>query len=104
MFPGIDGFRWDAGHIIFLGAFFSLAAIIVSTVIAAYLRTLRDEVPEREQAIRWHVDFSELSPADRRCRHELNGEIHRRQCPNEFDCRGCETHPTFLKAEPGPMA
>jgi glycine cleavage system H lipoate-binding protein len=106
MFPGVDGFRWDAGHIIFLGAFFSVAIIIAATLIAALVRSLRDRAPHREQAIRWHRDFSELPEADRRCRHELTGEVHSRQCPNQLDCRSCQDHPKFLRAQHsvGPMA
>lgn len=105
MFPGVSGFQWDAGHIIFLGAFFSVAILIAATLIAALLRSLRDLAPQRAEAIRWHVDFSELSASDRRCRHELTGEVRRRQCPNELDCRRCQEHPKFVKAHaPGPMA
>jgi hypothetical protein len=104
MFPGVDGFRWDAGHVIFLGAFFSVALIIASTVIFAFLRSVRDQEPRREQHIRWHLDFTALPAADRRCRHELTGEIRCRECPNEFDCRVCADHPKFVKAYSGPMA
>ncbi len=106
MFPGVDGFRWDAGHIIFLGAFFSVVAIIVATLTAAFIRTLRDQTPRREQAIRWHLDFNELPDADRRCRHELTGEVRSRQCPNALDCRVCQDHPKFVRAQAvvGPMA
>ena len=104
MFPGVDGFRWDAGHIIFLGAFFSVAIIIAATVILAVLRSVRDQTPQREQAIRWHGDFKELAPADRCCRHQLTGEVRSRQCPNDLDCRVCQDHPKFVKAHGGPMA
>jgi hypothetical protein len=105
MFPGVNGFRWDAGHIIFLGTFFAVAIVIATTLIVAFVGRLRDRAPEREQAIRWRLDFTELPAADRRCRHELTGEIRSRQCPNQFDCRFCQDHPKFLPAHaPGPMA
>lgn len=104
MFPGVSGFEWDAGHVIFLGAFFSVLAIVLTTMAIATARLLRDRTPKRAEAIRWHVDFSELPAADRRCRHELTGEIDKRQCPNEFDCRVCKQHPSFVRMQPGPMA
>ena len=103
MFPGVSGFHWDAGHIVFLGAFLSVAIIIAAAMTGAFLR-VRNLSPEREQAIRWHLDFKELTPADRRCRHELTGEVRRRECPNELDCRACLDHPKFVKAHGGPMA
>jgi hypothetical protein len=104
MFPGVSGFAWDAGHIIFLGAFFTVVVIVLTTMTLAALRMLRERKPAREQAIRWHTDFSELPAADRRCRHELTGGIEERQCPNEFDCRVCKQHPILARLEPGPMA
>ncbi len=104
MFPGVDGFHWDAGHIIFLGAFFSVAAMIATTLIMALLRGARDQTPARAQALRWHSDFKDLSPADRRCRHELAGEVHSRQCPNDLDCRLCQDHPKFVRMHGGPMS
>ena len=106
MFPGVDGFRWDAGHLIFLGAFFSVAIVIAITLTMAFIRSVRDRAPDREQAIRWHLDFTELPVEDRRCRHELTGEVRGRQCPNEFDCRSCQDHPKFVRAQHpvGPMA
>lgn len=104
MFPGVSGFEWDAGHVIFLGAFFSIALLITSTIVYATLRSVRDQVPQREEAIRWHSDFKELAPADRRCRHELTGQVRGRQCPNDLDCRVCLDHPRFVKLHGGPMA
>ena len=42
MFPGIDGFHWTFGHILFLALFFLVAMTIFSTVISAVWRTTRD--------------------------------------------------------------
>lgn len=103
MFPGVDGFRWDAGHIIFLGAFFSVAILIAATLISSVWRSVLDQSPKRMQAIRWHSEFKELAPVDRRCRHELNGEIRNRQCPNDLDCRVCLDHPKFVPVHAGCM-
>lgn len=100
MLPGVDGFAWDLGHIIFLGAFFSVVTAVILAMVRVAAHALRDRDPKREQAIRWHMDFSELPAADRRCRHELTGEVRSRQCPNEFDCRECQEHPKFLRNTP----
>jgi Glycine cleavage H-protein len=103
MFPGVDGFAWDAGHIIFLGAFFAVLLVLAAALLWAALRSYRDESTGRVEKIRWHADFAELSPAGRRCRHELTGEIESRQCPNEFDCRVCRQHPQFVAEHGSPQ-
>ncbi|MHB0968526.1 MAG: hypothetical protein ACYC7A_09130 [Thermoanaerobaculia bacterium] len=41
MFPGIYEFTWDAGHIIFLGAFYTVLLIVLSTITIALFRALR---------------------------------------------------------------
>lgn len=100
MFPGIFGFQWDAGHIIFLGAFYSALITIVITVVRSWMRTERDLKAGRDSSIRWSVDFHDLPERSRRCRHELTGDVHQRECANGFDCRTCETHPSFPPAQP----
>ena len=42
MFPGIDGFHWTFGHILFLSLFFAVALTILMTVVSAVWRTARD--------------------------------------------------------------
>jgi hypothetical protein len=32
MFPGIDGFHWTVGHVLFLSLFFAVALTIATTV------------------------------------------------------------------------
>lgn len=95
---------FDIGNVVFLGAVFSVLTVMAVSLSLVFCRGVRDLKPERAEAIRWHTDFSELPAADRRCRHELTGEIAHRQCPNEFDCRHCAKHPEFVRNEPGPMA
>src|SRR5689334_12190180 len=41
MFPGVDGFHWTAGHLIFLGVFFSVVIVIAGTVLTASIRAGR---------------------------------------------------------------
>ena len=41
MFPGIDGFHWTVGHIVFICLFFAVAATILTTVSSAAWRTAR---------------------------------------------------------------
>jgi glycine cleavage system H lipoate-binding protein len=92
MFPWNYGFVWNAGHVIFLGAFYAVLMTIAVTVANALRRSRRDLRGCKTEAIRWHSDFDELLSRDRVCRHVLTGEFRRRECPNAFDCRHCETH------------
>ena len=105
MFPWNYGFHWTTATIIFMGAFYTVAAIIALTLVRALHNSLRVLRTERGEQIRWHADFQELPAGNRACRHELTGEVDRRACPNAFDCRACATHPAFLaKNPPAPQA
>lgn len=95
MFPGIDGFRWTASHIIFLCLFFAVLVTIAITVISATRRTVRDIRNHRAIDFCWHADFADLPLKDRRCRHELAGRVISRICPNAFDCRNCDKYSEF---------
>jgi glycine cleavage system H lipoate-binding protein len=99
MFPGVSGFHWSAGHIIFLTAFGLVLATIVSAVWAALWRTVGHIRSRRADAIRWHLDFSDLPERERACRHALSGSAPGRVCPQAFDCRTCERHATFAALE-----
>lgn len=98
MIPGVYEFSWSAGHIIFLGVFYGVITIVLSTIVIASFRSFRTARAGRVDALRWHMDFEDLSPEARRCRHELSGEVRSRECGNGFDCRHCEGHPQFLAA------
>jgi glycine cleavage system H lipoate-binding protein len=96
VFPWIYEFHWSAGHLIFLGIFFSVMVVIATSVAMAALKawqTFRDGQQERVQ---WVAEFKDLPLPARACRHELTREVQQRTCNNEFDCRGCETHGVFL--------
>jgi glycine cleavage system H lipoate-binding protein len=95
MLPGIYGFHWDLGHLIFLGVFYTVVVVIFTTLITSWLRARKDLKVKRVDAIRWHTEFAELPEAARHCRHDLTGEVAYRLCPNEFDCRKCAKHPEF---------
>lgn len=95
MFPGIDGFHWTFGHILFLSLFFAVALTIVFTVASAIRRTVRDFRTHQAADLCWHADFAELPEQDRRCRHELAGRVTARTCDNAFDCRHCEKYSQF---------
>jgi hypothetical protein len=95
MFPGVDGFHWTAGHIIFLCLFFAVLLTIGATTILAALRTTRDFRSHRAIDLCWHADFADLPVADRRCRHELAGRVMSRVCDKAFDCRHCEKYAEF---------
>lgn len=95
MFPGIDGFHWTFGHVLFLALFFAVAVTIFATVTFAAWRTNRDFRTHRAIDLCWHSEFVELPEADRRCRHELAGRVMSRTCDNAFDCRHCAKYAQF---------
>ena len=95
MFPGIDGFHWTFGHILFLSLFFVVVLTIATTVASAAWRTSRDFKTHKAADICWQSDFAELPVSDRRCRHELAGRVISRTCDNAFDCRHCEKYSQF---------
>jgi glycine cleavage system H protein len=96
--PGIYDFAWDEGHIIFLGIFYTVVVVVLSTVVIALFRALRRSGTANSEAAAWHADFEDLPARDRRCRHELSGEVASRTCENCFDCRHCADHPRFVAA------
>ena len=101
MLPWNYGFHLDAGHIVFLGAFYTVLVIIVTTLVNAALRSRRDLSSRKVERIRWHSEFHDLPAGDRVCRHVLTGEFESRECPHSFDCRECETHATPGGEPPG---
>ncbi len=95
MFPGIDGFHWTFGHVLFLSLFFAVALTIFATIASAVVRTVHDFRDHRAIDFCWKADFVELPASDRRCRHELAGRVSSRTCDNAFDCRGCVNYSKF---------
>ena len=102
MLPWIYGFDWNAGHIIFLGAFYAVLAVVATTVAWAAIHTSSALRSGQADAIRWHEDFESLPACDQVCRHVLTGEFLERQCPHAFDCRECETHAKLMQCHPLP--
>jgi hypothetical protein len=100
MFPWNYGFHWSTGSIIFLGAFYTVVTVVLATVTTAAVRSRRALASNRAEGIRWHSDFHDLPVHDRVCRHVLTGEFQRRECPNAFDCRQCQTHAGLIARHP----
>ena len=100
MLPWNYGFHWNAGHVIFLGAFYTVLATVCATLIAAARRSRRALLEHRVEDIGWHADFHDLPARDRVCRHVLTGEFQHRECPNAFDCRKCEPHARLIEHQP----
>ncbi len=98
MIPGLYEFHWDAGHIIFLGVFYSVVLLLLGLVVRSALRAAQDMRSGRAEAIRWSGDFRGLPVAKRACRHQLTGEAPGRVCQRGFDCRGCDGHGTFVSS------
>jgi glycine cleavage system H lipoate-binding protein len=101
MLPGIYEFSWDTGHVLFLGIFYSVLAVVASSVIIASLRVLRHLRQERLDALRWHCDFEDLPPAARSCRHAISGEAPGRVCVKGFECYRCAEHFDYVAARNG---
>ncbi len=95
MFPGVDGFHWTVGHVIFLSLFFVVAFTILATVVRAAWHTADHLRSHRAVDLCWKADFGELPVGDRRCRHELAGRVISKTCDHHFDCRTCENFPRF---------
>jgi glycine cleavage system H protein len=92
MFPGVDGFEWTAGHLIFLGVFFSVLIVIATTVVVVLIRARRDHSAQTADQLRWESTFHDLPQRDRACRHEMSGVFKQRTCKLKFDCRQCAIH------------
>ena len=95
MFPGIDGFHWSFGHVVFLSLFFAVVLTILVTIASSAWRATQDFRNHRAIDLWWRSQFAELPLADRRCRHELAGRVISRTCDNAFDCRHCEKYSQF---------
>jgi hypothetical protein len=95
MFPGIDGFHWTIGHVVFLSLFFAVVSTIFATVVSAAWRTLCDLRTNQAIELCWKLSFAELPECERRCRHELAGRVISRTCDNAFDCRHCSKYSQF---------
>lgn len=98
MLPWVYDFHWTAGHLIFLGVFFTAVLVVGSTLLLAMFRGQRDLASGRASHIVWHEEFSELPETSRQCRHAFTGEMPGRICPLGFDCRECVTHAKFIAA------
>lgn len=98
MFPWVTGFQWTTGNVIFLGLFFSVILLVLGTLARAVLSSRRALAAGGVNALRWDMDFEELPPAARVCRHELSGDVPHRTCHNGFDCRHCALHPKLEAA------
>lgn len=98
MFPWVYDFEWTAGHLIFLGVFFTVALVAAGTVVLAAWRGRRDLASGDAAGIVWHEEFSELPEGARQCRHAFTGELPGRICPLGFDCRECVMHAKLIAA------
>jgi hypothetical protein len=96
MFPWSAEFIWDAAHIAFFGAFYSVL-LSLGVVAGLSLRRARANARAGRTAdVAWRAEFEDLPARDRACRHEMTGEAPGRVCDNAFDCRSCAAHPSFM--------
>lgn len=101
MLPGVSGFAWDLPHVIFLGAFFSVATVLAVTVALASSRAVHDVRSGEWERIRWEEDFHDLPCDARCCRHAITGSAPGRVCERGFDCRHCPDHARLAAGEGG---
>lgn len=95
MFPGVDGFHWTLGHVLFLAIFFLVGLTILATTVVALWRARRDVKRHRVGQMRWLSEFEELPIGERSCRHELAGRVANRTCPRAFECGTCPDYSHF---------
>jgi len=87
-------------HIVFLGLFYLVLAVISATLALSLLRVARDFRARRAEAICWQATFPDLPARERVCRHEFTGEFQHRLCDKAFDCRECQTHTALVAKHP----
>jgi len=87
-------------HIIFLGLFYTVLAVLSTTVALSLYRAGQDFRARRAEAICWHATFPDLPARDRLCRHEFTGEFSHRLCDKAFDCRECQQHAALVARRP----
>lgn len=100
MLPDAYEFHWDLGHIIFLGVFYTVLTVVITTVAVALWRRRQDEKRSRAEAIEWHESFEDLPSERKHCRHEFDGSLDGKQriCHRGFDCAGCPDHESLAAA------
>jgi glycine cleavage system H protein len=104
MFPWVYGFEWNAANVIFLGIFFGVVIVILSTLTVAVLRSRKTLQARATHAIRWETDFEDLPEVARVCRHEMDGHFQHRTCQHGFECGECETHRGIVAGDSGTPA
>jgi hypothetical protein len=98
MLPWVHGFQWEAGHLIFLGLFFTVALGIGTTVVSAVVRTRRDCLREGADGALWRAEFAALASTARLCRAAFADERHTSLCVNGFNCSACTRYPLLPAA------
>ncbi len=87
-------------NFIFLGVFFVVVGVILTTLLIAVYRMNRDIRELKVDAIRWKSEFHDLSAVERVCRHQFTGEFKQRTCELGFECGQCPTHAKLIAQHP----
>ncbi|HTT60786.1 MAG TPA: hypothetical protein VMG35_03065 [Bryobacteraceae bacterium] len=87
-------------HVIFLGLFYTVLAVLSATLALSACRAARDFKARRVETICWQATFPDLPARERVCRHEFTGEFRHRTCDKAFDCRECQTHAALAAKRP----
>jgi len=100
MLPGIHGFHWHLGHLVFIGAFFTIVVVIFGTSALGFFRSAVRLRSRDKETIVWKHQFHDLALEEKACRHALTGELKGRVCPNAFDCTNGATHQAMSEDNP----
>ncbi|MFB3902715.1 MAG: glycine cleavage system protein H [Acidobacteriota bacterium] len=100
MLPGINGFHWQLGHLVFISTFFTILFVIFGTSALGFVRSALRLRSQNKEAMFWHHQFQDLVPDEKSCRHAMTGELKGRICPNAFDCCNCATHAVMSEEHP----
>ncbi len=104
MFPWSREFAWDASHLVFFGALYSVLLAIAGSLFLAARRVLRRVGRGAGPSAAWLAEFEELPASVRACRHQLTGETPGRLCEKAFDCRRCVEHELLAARRDRPAA
>jgi glycine cleavage system H lipoate-binding protein len=96
--PWVYDFRWDAGHVVFLGAFALVLTTVALVLLRTFVKTRKGVVQDEWMAIGWEEAFEALPAEARACRHALTGELPDRRCNRGFDCRECKKHASLVQS------
>ncbi|MCP4678161.1 MAG: hypothetical protein GY854_22135 [Deltaproteobacteria bacterium] len=96
MLPTAYEWHWDLGHLIFMGAFYTVLVAIAGTLSVVAYRTMKNV--RRASRIEWIGAFHDLPDSRIKCRYDILDRVGERVCQNGLDCGSCPFHELHGKA------